>query len=83
MPSFLVDGAQELKEEWFKRSDTVAVTAGASAPEVVVQECLDFLSEKFDAVISEEVLRDENVHFALPRELFSLKPQVPASTVQT
>jgi 4-hydroxy-3-methylbut-2-enyl diphosphate reductase len=43
MPSFLVDGAQELKEEWFKRSDTVAVTAGASAPEVVVQECLDFL----------------------------------------
>ena len=83
MPSFLVDGAQELKEEWFKRSDTVAVTAGASAPEVVVQECLDFLSEKFDAVISEEVLRDEHVHFALPRELFSLKPQVPASTVQT
>jgi 4-hydroxy-3-methylbut-2-enyl diphosphate reductase len=83
MPSFLVDGAQELKEEWFKRSDTVAVTAGASAPEVVVQECLDFLREKFDAVISEEVLRDENVHFALPRELFSLKPQVPASTVQT
>jgi 4-hydroxy-3-methylbut-2-enyl diphosphate reductase len=83
MPSFLVDGAQELMEEWFKRSDTVAVTAGASAPEVVVQECLDFLREKFDAVISEEVLRDENVHFALPRELFSLKPQVPASTVQT
>ncbi len=83
MPSFLVDGAQELKEEWFKRSDTVAVTAGASAPEVVVQECLDFLREKFDAVISEEVLREENVHFALPRELFSLKPQVPASTVQT
>ena len=83
MPSFLVDGAQELKEEWFKRSDTVAVTAGASAPEVVVQECLDFLREKFDAVISEEVLREENVHFALPRELFSLKPQVPASTVHT
>ena len=82
-PSYLVDGAQELREEWFKDADTVAVTAGASAPEVVVQECLDFLRQKFDAVISEEVLREESVHFALPRELLSLKPQVPASTVQT
>lgn len=82
-PSYLVDGAQELKEEWFRGANTVAVTAGASAPEVVVQDCLDFLRDKFDAVISEEVLREENVHFALPRELFSLTPQVPASTVQT
>jgi 4-hydroxy-3-methylbut-2-enyl diphosphate reductase len=82
-PSYLVDGAQELKEEWFRGANTVAVTAGASAPEVVVQDCLDFLRDKFDAVISEGVLREENVHFALPRELFSLTPQVPASTVQT
>jgi len=79
MPSYLVDGASELKEEWFKEGQTVAVTAGASAPEVVVQECLDFLKQNFNAAVSEEVLREEHVHFALPRELQTLTPPAPAA----
>jgi 4-hydroxy-3-methylbut-2-enyl diphosphate reductase len=73
VPSYLVDGAGELKTEWFDEAQTVAVTAGASAPEIVVQECLDFLKTNFNAVVSEEVLREEHVHFAMPRELFSLQ----------
>jgi 4-hydroxy-3-methylbut-2-enyl diphosphate reductase len=86
VPSYLIDGASELKREWFAEAQTVAVTAGASAPEVVVQECLEFLKTHFDATISEQVLREENVHFAMPRELFSLQPsgsQVPVNTEQT
>jgi 4-hydroxy-3-methylbut-2-enyl diphosphate reductase len=83
IPGYLVDGASELQLDWFTNAATVAVTAGASAPEVVVQECLDFLKTHFNAVVSDEVLREENVHFAMPRELLTLKPQVPASAEQT
>jgi len=70
--SHLVDGAQELQEAWFEKAKTVVVTAGASAPEVVVQECIEYLQKKFDATLSEETLREENVHFNLPRELQQL-----------
>ncbi len=69
VPSYLVDGAHELKREWFEEAETVVVTAGASAPEVVVQECIEYLSKQFGATIREETLREEHVHFAMPREL--------------
>ncbi len=74
VPSYLVDGVGELKAEWFEDAKTVVVTAGASAPEVVVQDCIQFLQREFNAVVSEETLREENVHFAMPRELLTLKP---------
>ena len=72
IPSYLVDGADELQIDWFRPDQTVVVTAGASAPEIVVQECLDWLKEHFDADITEDAFREENVHFALPRELQQL-----------
>lgn len=77
VPSYLVDGAAELQAEWFADAGTVVVTAGASAPEVVVQECLDYLKTNFNAELQEETLREENVHFNLPKELQDLK--VPAA----
>lgn len=70
--AYLIDGAAEIKAEWFSPDDTVVVTAGASAPEVVVQECIDYLINTFDAQLSEETLREENVHFRLPKELQQL-----------
>ena len=72
VPSYLIDGAAEMKQQWFEDVNTVVVTAGASAPEVVVQECLHFLTSNFGATVSEETLREENVHFNLPRELQQL-----------
>lgn len=74
VPSYLVDGASELRPDWFAEAETVVVTAGASAPEVVVQECIQFLIDRFQATISEETLREEHVHFQLPAELSDLKP---------
>lgn len=74
VPSYLVDGAGELRPEWFEEAETVVMTAGASAPEVVVQECLEFLKRNFQATVSEETLRNESVHFAMPRELLNLIP---------
>ncbi|MCH2200512.1 MAG: 4-hydroxy-3-methylbut-2-enyl diphosphate reductase [Fuerstiella sp.] len=70
--SRLVDGAGDLREEWFENAEIVVVTAGASAPEIVVQECIRYLTEHFGAILSEETLCEENVHFNLPRDLQQL-----------
>jgi 4-hydroxy-3-methylbut-2-enyl diphosphate reductase len=70
--SWLVDGVSELQDEWFEKAETVVVTAGASAPQIVVQECIDYLTTRFGASLSEETIREENVHFSLPRELQQL-----------
>jgi 4-hydroxy-3-methylbut-2-enyl diphosphate reductase len=75
-PSHLLDGAHELRAEWFENCQTVLITAGASAPEVVVQECVDYLVERFQAVVREETIREEHVNFPLPRELRVLKSRV-------
>jgi 4-hydroxy-3-methylbut-2-enyl diphosphate reductase len=50
----------------------VLITAGASAPEEVVQECVDYLERNFGATVREETVREESVHFPLPRSLRSL-----------
>lgn len=72
VPSYLIDGVAELRDDWFDADSTVVITAGASAPEVVVQECIDYLKERFQATVSEETLRQESVHFQLPKELQQL-----------
>lgn len=68
-PAHLVDGARDLQPEWFEGVERVLITAGASAPEVVVQECVNYLVEKFGAHVREIQIREENVHFPLPKEL--------------
>jgi 4-hydroxy-3-methylbut-2-en-1-yl diphosphate reductase len=67
--AYLVDGPADLKPEWFKGAETVLVTAGASAPETVVEECLDWLREQFNATVEPRSIREESVSFPLPREL--------------
>lgn len=70
--AYLIDTANELREEWFRPDDTVLITAGASAPEENVQECIDYLKNKFDATVESRTVREEHVSFPLPRELRSL-----------
>jgi 4-hydroxy-3-methylbut-2-en-1-yl diphosphate reductase len=67
--AFLVDGPGDLDPAWFTGAETVLVTAGASAPEQVVDECLDWLRERFGATIEPRSIREESVSFPLPREL--------------
>jgi 4-hydroxy-3-methylbut-2-enyl diphosphate reductase len=67
----LVDGPADISWDWFDGVDTVLVTAGASAPESVVEQVLDSLSERFAATVEVRTIRDEEVHFPLPRELRS------------
>jgi 4-hydroxy-3-methylbut-2-enyl diphosphate reductase len=73
IPAYLVDGAHELEREWFDGVETVVITAGASAPEVVVEECIDFLVDEFGATLENRVIREEHVQFQLPRELKMLQ----------
>ena len=68
-PGYLVDGPDDLRPEWFAGNGTVGVTAGASAPELLVQRVVARLREWGGQGAEEIVGREENVVFALPREL--------------
>ena len=65
----LIDRANEMKTEWFQPTDTVLVTAGASAPEEHVQACVELLKKTFGAEVESRIVREEHVSFPLPREL--------------
>jgi 4-hydroxy-3-methylbut-2-enyl diphosphate reductase len=69
VPAYLIDGAAEIDPAWFAGDETVLVTAGASAPESVVEECVAFLKERFNATVEPRNIRQEEVYFPLPREL--------------
>ena len=66
---YLVDGPDDLRAEWFAGKQSVGVTAGASAPELLVQRVVARLKEWGGQGADEVVGRAENVVFALPREL--------------
>ena len=67
--SFLVDSVTELPVDSFTGEENVLITAGASAPEVVVEECIDTLVKRFGAEVESIVIREEHVSFPLPKEL--------------
>lgn len=70
--AFLVDGPEDLSADDFLSSDTVLITAGASAPESVVQETIDWLKREFDATVEIATVREESVEFPLPKPLRSI-----------
>jgi 4-hydroxy-3-methylbut-2-enyl diphosphate reductase len=70
--AYLVDGAQGIDPAWLEGAKTVLVTAGASAPEVVVDECLDFLRDRYGATVEPRMIREEHVSFPLPKTLRAL-----------
>jgi len=67
--AYLIDGAADIDDQWFDGVETVLITAGASAPESVVDECITYLRQRYDARVETRALRQEDVHFPLPREL--------------
>ena len=69
VPGYLVDGPQDLEREWFEGRNCVGLTAGASAPEVLVRAVLEQLRDWGAQVPREVAGREEKVTFGLPREL--------------
>ena len=69
VPGYLVDGPQDMQREWFEDKRCVGLTAGASAPEVLVRAVLEQLREWGAEVPREVSGREETITFGLPREL--------------
>jgi 4-hydroxy-3-methylbut-2-enyl diphosphate reductase len=69
VPAFLIDDLSEVRPEWLDGVDTVAVTAGASAPENLVQELMESLRNRGFSQIEEMEIKEEDVRFNLPSEL--------------
>ncbi|WP_185231906.1 4-hydroxy-3-methylbut-2-enyl diphosphate reductase [Teredinibacter franksiae] len=67
--SYLVDGPEDLDQKWFNQVHTVGITAGASAPEVLVKDIFDGLMAMGASAPQELSGREENISFSLPREL--------------
>jgi 4-hydroxy-3-methylbut-2-enyl diphosphate reductase len=71
VPAYLVDDEREVRPEWLIGVNTVAVTAGASAPENLVQELIRSLAKYEFNRVEEMELKEEDVRFSLPGELTS------------
>lgn len=69
VPAYLIDDRSFLREEWFEGVSTVSVTAGASAPEHLVQEVVDALAERGFTDLEEMDIVEEDVRFSLPSDL--------------
>jgi 4-hydroxy-3-methylbut-2-enyl diphosphate reductase len=69
VPSYLIDDASALKPEWLEGAGAVGISAGASAPEALVQELIERLSELAEIEVEHLDGINENVQFKLPDEL--------------
>ena len=69
VPSYLIDDASMLDPQWLEGIRSVGITAGASAPEELVQQLIDRLKEYGDVEVEDQAGVDEHMQFKLPREL--------------
>jgi len=77
----LIDGPADIDPAWFRGDETVLLTAGASAPEHLVEGCVRLLKERFGGTVETVAVCHEEVHFGLPLELRSSasRPSRPGS----
>lgn len=68
-PAYLVDDENDVKTEWFNGVNTVSITAGASAPEHLVERLIDFLRANGYGTLETLEVKEEDVRFSLPPEL--------------
>ena len=69
IPAYLIDGAEEIQRDWLHAGARVALTAGASAPELLVEQVIAKLKDWGAATVNEHSGQREQVVFALPKEL--------------
>jgi 4-hydroxy-3-methylbut-2-enyl diphosphate reductase len=74
VPAHLIDDMSEVQAEWLADAATVAVTAGASAPENLVQQLIESLRKRGFAELEEMEVKEEDVRFNLPAELVRVAP---------
>ncbi len=74
IPSYLIDSSSDINPEWIKKAKAVGISAGASAPEVLVTEVVDYLKRHGANEVEELTVVEEDVEFSLPKELVSIQP---------
>ena len=77
VPGYLLDGPEQIRKAWLEGKNSIGVTAGASAPEVLVQQVIDRLKEWGAASVTEQCGREETITFVLPRELRVTTSKLP------
>ena len=65
----LIGCANEIDWEWLQTAKTLGISAGASAPEILVEEVVEACKEKFNVELEEVEIARETVHFKLPKQL--------------
>ncbi len=73
VPSYLIDNASEIKKEWLDGKQCIGVTAGASAPEVLVEAVINQLKDWGADTVEEAPGKLEKVVFSLPKELAKIQ----------
>jgi 4-hydroxy-3-methylbut-2-en-1-yl diphosphate reductase len=81
-PSYLIDSADDIKPDWLEGISTLALTAGASAPEILVEQAVEFLKQKGFTRIHEVEVMPENVRFGLPPEIVEAIQAAPAAAAE-
>ncbi len=76
--AYLIDDSGKIRPEWLENTKTVAVTAGASAPEVLVQDVINYLQANGFGDVEEVEVMPENVRFGLPPEIVRAIAVAPA-----
>jgi len=69
IPSYLIDSYKDIQHEWLKGVEAIGITAGASAPEILVTEAVSYLKGLGASEVEELTVVEEDVEFLLPKEL--------------
>ena len=72
--SYLIDSSSDINQAWIKGAKAVGISAGASAPEVLVTEVVDYLKSHGANEVEELMVIEEDVEFSLPKELVTIQP---------
>lgn len=75
VPAYLIDNANELEQAWVTGKNDIGVTAGASAPEILVQQVVDRLISWGAQAPHEQKGREETITFSLPKPLRAATPE--------
>jgi len=73
-PAYLIDNEDGIEKQWLENINTIGISAGASAPDILVQRVIEKLKEWGVSVVTEEAGREENIIFPLPKVLQESKP---------
>lgn len=68
-PAYLIDSADDIQTEWLENKQIIGLTAGASAPDILVRQVIERLQQLGAGEVTDLQGREENIVFEVPKEL--------------